>query len=79
MDLNLPVAFDALMPETIARRFAASFGVAPATPPLRDRAFTWSMYRHRRHASDHGHRRLRDLIKRVRGTGRMTTGRMELR
>ncbi|MGI9385192.1 MAG: LysR family transcriptional regulator [Methyloligellaceae bacterium] len=53
----------AVMPESIARRFAVSFGVALATPPLRNHAFTWSMYWHRRHASDDGHHWLRDLIR----------------
>ena len=59
----------AVMPESLARRFAVSFGVALVTPPLRDHAFTWSMYWHRRHASDDGHHWLRALIKQAHAEG----------
>jgi DNA-binding transcriptional LysR family regulator len=44
----------AIMPYSIARRFLRDGGIVLMDPPFPDTSFTWSLYWHRRHASDSG-------------------------
>ena len=52
----------ALVPESIASRFAANHGVVCSEPPIAETAFTWALYWHRRHDNDQGLAWLREQI-----------------
>ncbi len=52
----------AVMPHSIAARFAAAGDLRIVPPPIEDCAFMWCLYWHRRHNADAGHQWLRRLI-----------------
>ena len=52
----------ALVPESIASRFAASHGIVSSESPVADTSFAWTLYWHRRHDNDQGLAWLRDQI-----------------
>lgn len=58
----------AVMPESLAGRFATAQRLALIDLPLPDPAFTWALYWHRRHSGDQGLAWLRDRIVSLAGS-----------
>lgn len=58
----------AVMPHSVAARFAGTSGLQVVPPPIEECGFMWCLYWHRRHNSDAGHQWLRQLILDVSGT-----------
>jgi DNA-binding transcriptional LysR family regulator len=54
----------AVLPASIAQKFARDGRIALSPPPFEDTSFAWALYWHRRHASDLGHTWLREQIAR---------------
>lgn len=55
----------AVMPRSIAERYTETCPIVLAPVPFGQHHLTWSLYWHKRHTSDAGHRWLRDVIHNV--------------